>query len=167
MKTKLLSIALTTILITSCGAGNFATTLRVALAAGAPVLNTLVAQGKISPALRDGLIADLSSEALAVGDMATCFDAIPSGDAQSKLKHLQCVQTLDSSAATKKLIADFSKNPNVQNIADDIESIIEAASIFYGSMNKKASVAAGGKAQTVSEADIKTRIAILKHDLGQ
>ena len=149
------------------GAASFAVTLRVALAAGAPVLDLLERQGKISHETRVGLVADLSNEALRVGDMATCFDAIPKGDAQSKLKHLQCVQTLDQAPETRKLLSDFGANPTVQNIADDIQAVLDAALIFYGAPNKSASIVAGGQQQAITESEINVRVRKLKADLGQ
>lgn len=149
-----------------CSAANFATELRVVVAAGAPVLNIFVQQGKITPALRDGLILDLTNEAYRIGDMATCFSAIPNGDAQSKLKHLQCVQTLDSAPETKKLLSDFGANTTVANIAADVEAIIQGAIIFYGGQ-ARASARRGGAPLPTTEAELRARVKTLKAHLGQ
>lgn len=169
-RSALTAIGLTIVLVLSaCGASSFATSLRIVVAAGAPILNTLEAQGKISHDLRVGLITDLTNEAGEVSNMATCFDAIPKDDAQSKPKHLQCVQTLASSATTKKLLSDFGSNNTVSMIADDFEAVLEGAIIFYGGVTKNAARASrtATTAPVVTEADIKARIAHLKKDLGQ
>src|SRR6266404_7459588 len=158
-KASLVFLLTGSLLLTACSQ-NFATSLRLVVAAGAPVLNILVQQGKISPALKDGLIADLTQEGFRVGDMAKCFNAIPSGDAQSKLKHLQCVQTLEQAPETRKLLKDFGANPAVQNIADDVDAILQAALIFYGgpptaTTRVSGRTAAGiGVAQPVTEKEL-------------
>lgn len=163
-----LSFALVAVLLIQLACQSFATTLRVVVAAGAPILNILVQQGKISPTLKDGLILDLTNEGYRVGDMATCFNAIPKGDSQSKLKHLQCVQTLDQAPETRKLLADFGASPFVKNIAEDIDAIIQAGIILYGG-TPRASMMGTGVAlpQDVTEKAIKRRIEQLKKDLGQ
>lgn len=163
----LLAPALTlSLVLAGCGASSFATTFRVVIAAGAPILDVLERQGKISHSLRIGLIADLTSEAGDVSTMASCFDTIPQGDAQSKVKHLQCIQTLEQSADTKKLLSDFGSNSAVSQIAADFDSVLQAAIIFYGGGPKSPSLA-GGQAQTVTESEIKARVDRLKKDLGQ
>ncbi len=149
----------------ACGPG-FATTLRLVVAAGAPILDVLQRQGKITPELRAGLITDLTNEGYRVGDMATCFGDIPKGDPDSKVKHLRCVQTLEQSPDTRKLLSDFGSNPAVQNIADDIDSVLQAALIFYGG-SPKPSMAGAGVSGPVDEKEIKRRVEKLKKDLGQ
>lgn len=154
------------VLMVGCGATAFGTTLRLVLAAGAPALDLLERQGKITSAQRLGLIKDISDEAINVADMVTCFDAIPKGDAQSKLKHLQCVQTL--STASNVIIArgHFSASPEVQMIADDIASIIQGAIIFYGG-GTNAPASAGSAPMVVTEKELNERVKRLKAHLGQ
>lgn len=147
----------------ACGASNFATTLRLVVAAGAPILDMLQRQGKISPELRAGLITDLSNETLPISAMSGCFDGILKDDPQSKVKHLQCVQALERAPETRKLISDFKSNSAVSQIADDFDSVLEAAIIFYGGAGNVMRDA--GPAMT--EADVQARIKKLKADLGQ
>lgn len=167
MKRIIIATALAVVLIaqTACGE-NFSTSLRLVVAAGAPVLSLLVQQGKLSQATKEGLVADLTNEGFKVGDMTTCFSGIAANDPQSKLKHLQCVQTLEQSAATKKLLKDFSAVPAVQNIADDFDAILQAALIFYGG-SPKPGARRGITPPTVTKEEISRRINRLKADLGQ
>jgi hypothetical protein len=168
MKKSISALSLVIILV-ACGAANFATSFRIVVAAGAPILSILEQQGKISPELRAGLITDLTNEGYRVGDMATCFSAIPVGDAQSKVKHLQCVQSLEQAPETRKLLTDFGSNSTVQNIADDFDAVLQAALIFYGGTTRAPGAMTTSRSADVpiTEAEIKARVAKLKKDLGQ
>jgi hypothetical protein len=149
------------IIQSSCSAGSFATSFRVVVAAGAPVLKVLEQQGKITPALHAMLSTDLSNEATEISRMAGCFDSILKDDPQSKPKHLQCVQTLAGAPATKKLLSDFGANSTVSVIAADFDAIMEAAILFYSSSQ----MTAAGSQPSVTEAEIKARVEKLKRDL--
>lgn len=154
--------ALALVLVVACGVQQFATTFRVVVAAGAPILTRLEQQGKITHSLHVVLSDDLGNEAAQISVMAGCFDAIAKDDPQARPKHLQCVQTLADSPATKKLLSDFGANGAVSMIADDFSAILSAAIIYYGGAQGMAS----GQA-AMTEADIKARIKKLKVDLGQ
>lgn len=159
---KLPALALTLVLslvLTACGASSFATQLRVVLAAGAPVLTVLSQQGKITESFRLKLVTDLNEEAGYVSILGACFDS--AGD--SKPGKLRCVETFDRSTRPV-LERNFRTNEKVRFIADDVESIISAALIFYGGTPVGVQ---GQGVQNVSEKDIKAMISKLKKDLGQ
>lgn len=143
---------------------NFATTLRVVIAAGAPILTQFVQQGKISEDFKGRLVTDLNEEATHVTQLGSCFDAVPEDGTKNakKAAKLQCVQTFQQQTRTV-LARNFRLNPTVSNIADDIDAVIQAAIIFYGGVVP--GVHPGAK--PIDEDEIKARIEKLKHSLGQ
>ena len=160
------TMTLPLILLAACGVQQFATTFRVVVAAGAPILTRLEQQGKITHDLHVILSSDLTAEATQISAMAGCFDGILKDDPQSRPKHLQCVQTLASSPATKKLLSDFGGNGQVSVIADDFDAILQAAILYYGGNGQMPSVA-GATRPSITEEDVKARVKKLKVDLGQ
>lgn len=167
MTNLFLSLSLITVMLLSwcANASSFATNLRIVVAAGAPVLGLLVQQGKISPELKNLLTTDLNTEAGYVSVLGNCFDSIPKGATDSKVRHLRCVQTFESQ--TRPLLqSHFKVNQTVSFIADDIEAVIQGAIIYYGGLPTGEGVTAGALTP-VSEKEINRRIERLKKDLGQ
>lgn len=162
---KSVTLAIALIIAIACGAVNFVTNLRLGIAAGAPVFGLLVQQGKITPELKNLLTTDLNTEAGYVSVLGNCFDAIPKGASDSKVRHLRCVQTFESQ--TRPLLqSHFKVNQTVSFIADDIEAVIQGAIIYYGGLPTGEGVTAGALTP-VSEKEINRRIERLKKDLGQ
>lgn len=155
-----LTLAVIVLIATACPkAVQFATELRVVLAAGAPVFSVLVQQGKISDSFRLKLVTDLNEEAGNVQQLGTCLDA-----AVAKSDKLQCIQTFEGQTRPV-LERNFKTNQTVSFIADDVEAVIQAAIIFYG--GRPAHAVRGVTPALVTERDIKARIETLKRDLGQ
>lgn len=160
MKKRLLAPALA-LLLTACGAFEFASKFRIIVAAGAPVLTVFVQQGKISETFRLKLVGDLNEEAGNISVLGTCLDG-----ATDKPAKLQCVQSFQRSTRPV-LERNFKTNQTVRFIADDIDAVIEAAIIYYGGVSTNSSIRTASVKTPVTAETIKQRIEKLKQDLGQ
>jgi hypothetical protein len=157
MKRILIAPALA-LAIAFCSVANFAVQFRTVVAAGAPILTIFVQQGKITEAFKEKLLVDLNDEAGYIGTLGTCLD-----NAKEKPAKLSCIQTFE--ASTRPVLKrNFETNQTVSFIADDIEAIIQAATIFYGG---HPSGVTAESAEQITEKEIKARVEKLKHDLGQ
>lgn len=154
MKRKLIALSLSSVLLfTACG-GTLLGSLKAALAASTPLVNSLVASGAIPEAKATVIIKDFNDGANCAIGIQNDFKLIASDDPQKKLKKLN--------ASVKgmrcfRVIMDrqnFAAHPKVQTAANIADGIFASLVVFYsegGTMVADGSRSPG----TVSAADEK------------
>lgn len=142
-------IMIAVLFVQACG-NNFATELRIILAASGPLIQSL----PLPAAVKNGLITDFTD--LASG--AATFSDDLRACAASKPCKLGAVEKYE--AVFERVIARgrFGTSPKLQTIEGIARGIIASAKIYYG--GRTASMA--GTTQTVTEADMKAQMASLR-----
>ena len=170
LQTRFRSFALplilsTALLLQGCG-GSLLGSLRAALAASTPLVNSLVASGAISQSKATVIVKDFTDGSNCAIGIQTDFKLIASDDPEKKLKKLN--------AAVKgmrcfRVIMDrqnFAAHPKVQTAANIADGIFSSLVVFYsdsGEMRADASRAPG----TVSAADEKELERKLKAEIDR
>lgn len=106
-----------------CGASNFATDLRLALAVSSPFIESLNLGGR-----RAAIVADFTELGTDAATMADSINAC-AGKKQCELSAVQVFEGSFESVANR----DFQNIPELQTVESLVRGILEAAKIYYGS----------------------------------
>lgn len=153
MRRALCTIPLITILmLANCGASDFASQLRVILAASGPLINSLPLGDKKQAVITD--FADLASGAATLsGDLKSCTD---------KPCKLNAISTFEQRFWDVERRGHFKLSPKLQNIEAILDGIIESAKIYYGAPVKSAARASGPVPQANPARELTDKINELK-----
>ena len=132
----------------SCGASNFATSLKAVLAASGPLIESLNLGER-----KQAVVLGFTELA---GDAGTLADALQS--CTDKPCDLAAVRAFKSDYDRIASRGVFGVHPKLQKVGDILDGIITSAEIYYGAPNKGATRTAGGAAKPVTESDIKAQI---------
>ena len=118
------------LLTAACGS-NIIRSFRVALAASAPLVNSLVASGAISDTQATKVIADFGDGAVCADVLQSAFAVIPKDDPDAKTKKLAA--SVNGLRCFRVIIdrQNFAVNPRIQNAANIAEGILASLVVFY------------------------------------
>ena len=159
-KIKTFSLTLCLITLLACGVGNFGQQLRLILAAGGPLVESL----PLSTGIKSGLITDFTDMGNGAATLGDCLSS-----ATDKPAKLVCVSTFDMSVETVIARGHFGEanSPKLQRIETLIQGIIASAKIYYGGTPKTSADArvATIRTEPVTEASLKAQIEALKREM--
>ena len=152
MKRSIRSTALIAILVlASCGAADYASQLRVILAASTPLINSLNLGDKKQAVIQD--FADLASGANDLStDLKACTD---------KPCKITAIERYEHRFWDIERRGHFKRSPKLQNIQSILGGIINAAKVFYGPQTAIAGPVAAANPEKV----LSDRIAALKAEM--
>lgn len=132
-QSKLSAIALTLILVVSCGAGSALKSFRIALASSGPLVNSLVSAGAIPQTKATAIIADFDAGAQCGLTLQNDFAVIPSdlSDREKKSRKLNASVTALKCFRVVIDRRNFASHPKVQNAANIAEGILASLVVFY------------------------------------
>lgn len=113
-------------------ATNLIRSLRAALAASKPLVDSLVAAGVIAQSIATAVIADFGSGADAVGRFSTALAGISSNDPDKLGKQLAAAQQLERDWRAIVLHGNFASHPRIQSAANIADGIFSALVIYFG-----------------------------------
>jgi hypothetical protein len=150
---RLLALTLATVLLTSCG-GTLLGSLKMALAASTPLVNSLVASGAIPQSKATVIVQDFTDGSNCAIGIQNDFKLIDSDDPEKKLKKLN--------ASVKgmrcfRVIMDrqnFAAHPRVQTAANIADGIFASLVVFYSEPGEMRADASRSRS-TVSASDEK------------
>ena len=140
------------LLIQSCGASDFATQLRVILAASGPLIESLNLGEAKSKVIVN--FTELASDA------AHMADAIKTCGSDKPCK-LNAVAAFKADFDRISLRGIFSAHPKLQRVGEILDGIIDAARIYYGERRPSVATAGPMPAQN-AEKDLNDRLKELK-----
>lgn len=139
-RSKVSAIALSLILIASCGGGGLLASFRVALASSGPLVNSLVAAGAIPQDKSTAIIQDFNDGAQCGLTLQNDFAAIPK-DIPANEQKTQKFQASSRALTCFRAIVqrqNFGSNARVQQIANIAEGILASLVMFYSSPSARA-----------------------------
>jgi hypothetical protein len=151
MRRKLQVLALSgVLLLTACG-GSLLTSLRAALTASTPLVNSLVASGAIPQSKATVIVQDFTQGADCAMGIQSEFKLIPSDDPEKRLKKLN--------ASVKgmrcfRVIMDrqnFAAHPKVQTAANIADGIFASLVVFYSEPGEFRADAARGRTTVAAD----------------
>lgn len=129
------TFALTAILVlANCGASDFASQLRLILAASGPLINSLNLGDKKAAVVQD--FTDLGQGAATLADDLKACEA-------SKPCKVEAISRFEQRFVEIEKRGHFNLSPKLQNIEDILSGVIQSAKIYYGSPAPRTSRAAG------------------------
>jgi len=153
VKRSIRSTALIAILVlASCGAADYASQLRVILAASTPLINSLNLGDKKQAVIQD--FADLASGA---NDLSTDLKAC----GQAKPCKIAAIERYEHRFWDIERRGHFKLSPKLQNIQSILGGIINAAKVYYGPQTAIAGPVAAANPEKV----LSDRIAALKAEM--
>lgn len=157
MYKRITSIFLLAVLLTACGGiDKLVTSLRMALVGGAPLVDFLVSQGKISQAKADALKTDFGDAITVVSALGDDLDAA----GNDKIKQLAAAQKAEQAWLAIYGRGDFGANPQLFTVATIANGIFSSILTYFG----------GGPPQLTdkpSENTIKAQIDSLKAEIDK
>lgn len=132
-RTSICTSALIAVLIlANCGASDFASQLRLILAASTPLINSLNLGDKKQAVITD--FADLASGA---ADLSVNLKAC----ASDKPCKITAIERFEHRFWDIERRGHFKLSPKLENIQNILQGIIDAAKVYYGAPSKQPSVA--------------------------
>lgn len=167
-KSNLSAIALTLILITSCG-GSLLQSFRIALASSEPLVNSLVAAGAIPQSKASAIIADFDAGAQCGVTLQSDFAAIPKDLSEREKKSRKLTASVNALRCFRAIISrqNFASHPKVQNAANIAEGILASLVVFYSEPGQMVASAEPRAVTATDEKDLERRLKQQVEDLRQ
>lgn len=148
-KLSLVGTLIAILVLANCGASDFASQLRIIVAASGPLINSLNLGDKKAAVIQD--FADIASGA---ADLSTDLKAC----AQDKPCKIAAIERFEHRFWDIQRRGHFKLSPKLQNVESILQSVIAAAKVYYGGGKTPQAAARGPVSSANPASDLKQKL---------